>query len=279
MFSETIDLYDFFKRERGLATGGQLKVYARTDSREIKKRIRPAVLIIPGGGYGILSDREAEPVALRYLNGGFCPFVLTYSLKTKYPAPLTEAMLAMAYIRGNTEKYGIDKQKVCATGFSAGGHLAGLLATVKEDEAELIGQTPDRIRPDGVILAYPVVTMGEYTHCDTRRNITGGEETLYCKLSVEKRVDKNSSPAFIWHTFEDDCVPVENSLTLANAYRRANAPFALHIFERGGHGLSLADDETCDLKAGQEYIKSVSKWFDLSLDWLKSRGFEVKTSE
>lgn len=256
-----------------------MTVYARTEIREIRKRLRPCLLIIPGGGYDFISDREGEPVALKYIIDGFVSFVLFYSVKTKYPTPLNEAMLAMAYIRENAQKYGIDANKVCVAGFSAGGHLAGLLATAMDEESAQIQMQLERIKPDAVILSYPVVTMGKCTHCDTRRNITGGDETLYSKLSVEKRVEKNASPVFIWHTFEDSCVPVENSLMLTSAYRRANVPFALHIFEHGEHGLSLADDETCDLKAGQEYIKCVSKWFDLSLDWLKSRGFEVKISE
>lgn len=271
MVYKVIDLYDYYKIDRGGANGGYLTVYSRTESAELKKRVRTAMLVIPGGGYNMISDREGEPVALKFLDSGFVSFVLTYSVKTKYPTPLKEAMLAMEYIRNNAERYGIGK--VCAAGFSAGGHLAGLLATVKADEAALIGKTSDKIKPDAVILSYPVATMGGYTHSDTRRNITGGEAALYDKLSVEKRVDGETSPAFIWHTFEDNCVPVENSLMLASAYREAGVPCAVHIFEHGWHGLSLADGETCDFTQEQNHLHKVGKWFDLSLDWLRSRGF------
>lgn len=279
MNCEVVDIYDYYKIERCGAKGAYLTVYARTESAELKKRARPAILIIPGGGYGMLSDREGEPVALKYLNNGFCPFVLSYSIKTAYPAPLLEAMLAVRYIRENAEEYGIDKNKVSVIGFSAGGHLAGLLATLKEDEAELVGKTPDKIKPDAVILSYPVATMGEYTHGGTRCHITGGDKTLYDRLSLEKRVDKNAVPAFIWHTYEDNCVPVENSLMLAAAYRNANAPFALHIFEHGWHGLSLADGETNDFNEEQNHLYNVGKWFELSLDWLKARGFVTRISK
>lgn len=276
MIYEVIDLYDYNKIDRGGTNGGYLTVYARTESAEMKKRIRPAMLIIPGGAYNMISDRGGEPVAMKYLNNGFCAFTLSYSTKTKYPVPLTEAMLAISFIRDNAEKYNIDHNKVCVIGFSAGGHLAGLLSTVKEDEAAFIGKASEQVKPDAAILSYPVVTMGEYTHGGTRSNITGEEVALYGKLSIEKRIDKTTSPAFIWHTFEDKCVPVENSLMLASAYKKANVPFALHIFEHGGHGLSLSNDETCDFTEEQKHLYSVGKWFELSIDWLKARGMKTK---
>ena len=279
MFTKLIDLYDYYKIDRNGANGGILTVYERAASKEIKKRIRPAMLIMPGGGYEMISEREAEPIALKYLGEGFSSFVLSYSLKTKYPAPLIEAMLAVAYIRDNAEIFDIDKNKVCAIGFSAGGHLAGLLATLYPKEAEFVKMPYVHVAVNAVILAYSDVSFTEYYHEGTRYGITGGDESLYRYLSVEKRVDENTAPAFIWQTFEDGCVPVENALILANAYKEFKVPFSLHIFEKGGHGLSTADKETCDLRVGQEYVKSVAKWFDLSIDWLKSKGFEAKTSE
>ncbi len=112
MICEKIDLYEYFKVERKGATGGYLTVYARTESKELKKRMRSAMLVIPGGGYWFLSDREGEPIALKYLDNGFCAFVLSYSLKTAYPTPLIEAMLAVKYIRENAVKYSLDKDKI-----------------------------------------------------------------------------------------------------------------------------------------------------------------------
>lgn len=271
MLTEKIDLYDFYKIQRNGARGGFLTVYARTESAETKRRVRPAMLIMAGGGYNMLSDRESEPIALKYLSAGFASFVLSYSVKTAYPAPLTEAMLAVRYIRENSAKYSVHKNKVCVIGFSAGGHLAGLLATAKGEEVALSGCDAEQVRPDAVIFSYPVVTMGDKTHCDTHRNVTGGDSSLNDKLSVEKRVDGNAVPAFMWHTFEDDCVPVENSLMLAGAYSLAGVPFSLHIFEKGGHGLSTADEETCDLFPCQ-----VSEWFKLSVEWLAVRGIKMQ---
>lgn len=272
MFNEVIDLYAYFGAERNGVNGGYLTVYARTESREISKIKRPAMLVIPGGGYWMLSDREAEPVALKFVEKGFSAFVLAYSVQTKYPAPLNEAQMAVAYIRRNADKYNIDGEKLCAVGFSAGGHLTGMLATVKREEV-IAGESLESVKPNAVVLSYPVVTMGELTHQGTRDVITGGEEALREKLSIEKRADENSVPAFIWHTMEDDCVPVENSMTLAGAYRKNGVPFALTVFEKGHHGLALADDETCRFSDGQKNLYCVGKWVELAYDWLASRGF------
>lgn len=275
MTVHTIDLYKHFNVPRVDANGGYLTVYARAESKELNPRIRSAMLVIPGGGYSILSDRESEPIALRYLNKGFVSFVLSYSVNAKYPTPLIEAMLAVRYIRENADKYSIDKNKICAIGFSAGGHLAGLLATVKQTEADMVNVTVSDVKPNAAILSYPVITLGEHTHEVTRDTIIGKDKTLTGKLSVEKRIDINSSPLFIWHSCEDDCVPVENSLLLVNACRKNGVTFALHIFEHGGHGLALCDGETNDFTAEQQHLYNVGKWFELSIDWLNSHGFNV----
>lgn len=272
MITQKIDLYEYFKLNRNGTKGGYLTVYARTESVEMKRRLRPAMLVLPGGAYAMLSDREGEPVALKFLEKGYVCFVLSYSVQTKYPTPLVEAQMAVAYIRDNAELYNADSKHVCAVGFSAGAHLTGLLATAKNDEA-ILKRSIDELKPNVVILSYPVVTMGEFTHVGSRNNISGGNEKLYDKLSVDKRVDENSVPAFIWHTYEDNAVPVENSLMLASAYRKNDVPFALHIFEHGWHGLSLADEETNVFSDECKHLYKVGKWIDLACDWLTSRGF------
>lgn len=272
MILEKIDLYDYFKVDRSGVKGGELTVLCRAQSGELKRKLRPAVLVIPGGGYGFLSDREGEPVAIKFLEEGYCSFVLSYSINTPYPAPLNEALMAVAYIRQNAKQYGIDKDKVVAIGFSAGGHLTGLLATATDEETKVCRVS---CKPNAVILSYPVVTMGALTHEGTRDVISDKRRLSLDSLSIEKRVDKNAVPAFIWHTFEDDCVPMENSLMLANAYKGAKVPFALHIFEKGWHGLSLANRETSDENPWDIELNYVGKWFELAIDWLKARGIKV----
>ena len=276
MILERIDLYEYFNVQRGSANGGFLNVYARSASAETGNIIRPAVLIMPGGGYEFVSDRENEPVALKFMNSGFACFVLQYSVFASYPVPLVEAQMAVSYIRANYEKYSINPKAVCTVGFSAGGHLAGMLATIKDDDVAAGGVNVKAVMPDAVALCYPVITMGKFTSEGTRRVITGGNTRLYEKLSVEERVDGNSAPAFIWHTGEDNGVPVENSLCLALKYREHGVPFSLHVFEKGPHGLSLADDETCRFGEKDSCLYSVGKWFELLIDWLNSRGFKTE---
>lgn len=276
MITKRIDLYDYFKLDRHGVSGGYLNAYARTPSKEIKPKLRPAVLVFPGGGYEYISDREGEPIALAFLHYGYSAFVLNYSVHAPYPVPLNEAIMAMAYIRENAADYCLDSEKVASIGFSAGGHLAGLLATVTKDESKNL-PIKSPVLPDAVILSYPVVTMGEYSHEGSRKVITDGGKIPYDKLSVEKRVKKNSVPAFIWHTIEDNCVSTENSLMLAAAYKRAGVPFSMMLFEKGCHGLSLCNAETDDRTENDLLYYPAEKWLSLALDWLAVRGFSVTT--
>lgn len=268
-----INLYEYFGFEKK-GKGGILITYIPDDVEWLDKKIRPAMLVIPGGAYISCAEREKEPVALKFMASGFAAFTLEYSTLTTYPVPLFEAMMAIRYLRDNQTELGINK--IAVTGFSAGGHLAGLLSTTTKDEMlELFSDTNFSL-PDAVILCYPVVTLKDnLTHLDTRKNITGNDENLYEKLSIENRIRKNSSPAFIWHTVEDDVVPVENSLLIAAAYRKANVSFSLHLFEKGWHGLSLANIETSNDTKEDHELEYVGKWFDLALDFLINHGFNI----
>ncbi|HIZ73425.1 MAG TPA: alpha/beta hydrolase [Candidatus Gallimonas intestinavium] len=279
MLCETIDLYRYFGLEKQEGREGILTTYVpHSIENELRPKFRPGMLVIPGGGYRMRSDREKEPVALAYLKEGYCAFTLDYSVSTAYPAPLIEACMAMIYLRENAAKYHLDPAHLAAIGFSAGGHLAGMLSMLYEEPeiVSVLGERAKNARPDAVVLSYPVITMGERTHGGTRDVITGGREELLQRLSLENRVSKKAAPAFLWHTQEDDCVPVENSLLLAAAYRKAGVPFAMHIFEHGPHGLSLISPETNDQTEYDTQLAPVGKWLPLSLDWLKSRGFSVR---
>lgn len=185
--------------------------------------------------------------------------------------------MAMAYVRENAEKYAVDPAFVAAIGFSAGGHLAGMLATLYEDKevTRILGAR--NVRPDAVILSYPVITTGIKTHGGTADTISGGDPALREYLSLEKRVTKKSPPAFIWHTGSDGAVPVENALLAAQAYGNEGVPFELHIFEDGVHGLSVSDIETAGGGENDALINiPVQNWLPLVFTWLKSRGFAVK---
>ena len=277
MITDRIDLYRYFGLER-TSNGGYLDVLVPPVLTEIKPKLRPAMLVIAGGAYVFVAPRESGTVALQYAANGYATFALQYSIKVPYPTALLEACMAVIYMRENADKYNVDVNHVAAIGCSAGGHLAASLANLY-DEKEIQSVLKDRTklaRIDAVLLSYPVITMGEYTDKQTRKVITGENEELAMRLSLENRVTKNSPPAFIWHTYEDNVVPVENALLYASACRKAGVPFALHVFEHGWHGLSLCSEETNDQTDADKELSNVGKWFDLSLDWLKSRGFSVK---
>lgn len=276
MHNETIDLYEYFGLKRDPGARGYLTVFM-SEIDEIGARIRPSIVICPGGGYKFWSKREGEPVAIRFMGLGYAAFLLDYSINTKFPTPLIEAAMAVAYVKEHTEKYKLSGQ-VAAIGFSAGGHLAGMLATLfdTEEVVDALGKHAANARPDAVVLSYAVITTSIHTHGGTASVISGGDPKLAARLSVENRVNEKSVPAFIWHTGEDDAVPVENALLLASAYRKVGVPFELHIFEKGWHGLSLISPETCDMTEKDRAIAHVGRWMELAAAWLTSRGFVVK---
>ena len=265
----TVDLYEHFGVNKPQGARGKLTAYVNDYRID---RLRPAMLIVPGGGYSFCSEREREPIANYYIAEGFQSFTLDYSVApVKYPQQLIEGCMAVAYIKENAEKFYVDKNHVATIGFSAGGHLAGMLATITDEQVvkDALGDRANLTRPDAVILAYPVITFGEFAHKGSADNLCGDNNDLKEYLSLEKRVDKNSSPAFIWATANDGCVPSENSLMMAMAYKKNNVPFELHVFENGAHGLSLANEEVDAVNV------PVQAWKGACATWLKSRGFEL----
>lgn len=279
MLVEKVDLYEYFSLPRPENGQGFITVYCRKAHPELGAKKRPAVVIAPGGCYFGNSERESEPVALRFLAAGFTSFVLNYTCHTAYPVPLVEAAMAMAYVRENADRYDVSRDRVCAAGFSAGGHLIGMLGTLYSDVCvtQALGERAGLVRPDAVILSYPVVTSDErFRHADSIETISGGDKALGEFLSLENRVTKDDPPFFVWHTGEDDVVPVENALRFAAACRKAGVPFELHIFEKGRHGLSVASAETEVNEQGLAEAEHTAVWADLALTWLKKRGFAVR---
>lgn len=276
MIYEKIDLYAYFGVKKPVNGAGTLTAYCRERTGDLLEKLRPAMLVIPGGGYEYCSDREREPVALEFLHAGFSAFVLEYTVNAAYPIPLIEAAMAMCYIRENASKYSADPSRVGALGFSAGGHLAGMLATLFRDGCvkEILGEKP--VRPDVLLLAYPVISGGEYGHQGTMDRISGGDGGLKKRLSLETRVTKDCPPVFLWLSAEDDCVPPENSFLFAAACRKAGVPFELHLFEKGWHGTSVSNLETEGSEERVQKITHLSAWIPLALAWLKQHGFVVR---
>ncbi len=217
---------------------------------------RRAIIVCPGGGYGFLSDRENEPVALQYFAAGLNVFVLRYSIceHAANDAPLVEGALAVKHIRDHAEEYHIAPAYVFITGFSAGGHFAAMCGTLWNDPVVRgalgidRGEAPEGInRPTATVLCYPVITGGPYAHrgsidhlCGCPSAGTPGAD----RYSLELHVDKATAPAFIWHTFNDGAVPIQNTLLYATAMAAAGVPFEYHVYPDGVHGLSLCNEET-----------------------------------
>jgi acetyl esterase/lipase len=233
---------------------------------------RGAVLICPGGGYGFTSEREAEPIALRFNAAGFHAFVLYYSVAPRqHPQPLLDVSRAICLIREHAEEWGIEADHIAVCGFSAGGHVAASLGVHwdKPILQNMAGEQAGLNRPNALILSYPVITGGEHAHRGSFDNLLGSEpeEELLAEMSLEQQVSEKTPPAFIWHTFDDSTVPVENSLLFAQAMRRHGIPFEMHIYPEGPHGLSLATKLT-SVDDQRQIDPHVATWMDLCIEWL-----------
>jgi acetyl esterase/lipase len=231
---------------------------------------RPAIVILPGGGYGHLAmDHEGHEIAAWCNSLGIAAVIVDYRHRNKgygHPAPLQDAQRAVRTVRAQAADWGIDTEKIGVLGFSAGGHLASSTG-VHFDEGDAVAAdlvARQSSRPDFLVLCYPVIAFGEpHTHVGSQRNLLGEEasDELIRELSSEKQVTERTPPTFLWHTTEDRAVPPENSIEFYLALRRAGVPAALHIFETGRHGLGLASDHP-----------SASHWPALCEAWLKVRG-------
>ena len=247
-----------------------LETYIQENSPEMDlNRKRRAILVCPGGGYEYVSDREKEPIAMKFFGEGFAVFTLTYEVapQVRHPQPILDVSRAMWIIRENAVKWNIDTDKIAVCGFSAGGHLAASLGVLWSEEyiSQLSGMPKGINKPNAMILSYPVITSGEFAHRGSFENLLGNAATTeeVDRMSLEKRVTERTPPAFIWHTFDDACVPVENSLLFAGALREKGIPFELHIFNSGPHGLALCDEETVTINP------HAAKWISLCSEWLK----------
>ena len=272
LFTENISLSEKFPVLAQHGSKAILTCYARDALSEINAdRIWPTILICPGGGYSFTSDREAEPVALEFLARGFQCFVLHYTCApAHFPLQLQEAAAAMAFIRQNAAHYHADAGRIAVMGFSAGGHLAATLSLFWDapEVCDTLSFTPAQVRPDALCLGYSVITGGPYAHRGSFDCLLGTNppEELLHRLSLENSVRPDMPPVFLWHTADDDTVPVENSLFFALALRKEKVPFEIHIYPHGCHGLSLATLQTQSLGQHQT-VPEVSVWPTLFTDW------------
>ena len=231
-----------------------------------------AIVVCPGGGYGGLAPHEGDHYA-RFLNEqGVAAFVLKYRLGPSgyhHPAMLQDAARAVRTVRARAGEWKLDPKRVGIMGSSAGGHLASTLLTHfdtgKPDAADPIERQSSR--PALGILCYAVISMGDIGHRGSRNNLLGPNPSpdLIQELSNELHVTKDTPPCFLWHTYEDSGVKVENSLQFAEALQRAKVPFDLHVYQKGPHGLGLG---TREWNPAQRH-----PWTRDLVFWLQEQGF------
>ena len=270
-----IDLYAYFNLDKPQTSTIEFTCYIHED-KLYNTRKYPAMLVLAGGGYEHCSSREKEPIALKYFAEGFNVFILNYSVApNRYPVSFLEASMAMAYIKKESRNLDVIFDKVSAVGFSAGGHLCGLLATnFASPVLDVLGENKKLVRPDLALLIYPVISYKQGTHQGSFDALCGKDENLKNSLSIETLVTKESSPMFIVSTFEDKSVPCVNSLLLAKACFDNGLPFALHIYEKGKHGMSTGDNLAFTTKEPiPPHSKDFDGWIDLSINHLRERGF------
>jgi len=229
-----------------------------------------AMLIFPGGGYGMLAyDWEGTDIA-KFLNGkGIAGIVVKYRLPSsksqidKHNVPLIDAQRAIRLVRSKSEDFHIDPDKIGIIGFSAGGHLASTLGTHFEekvytpiDEVDL-----ESARPDFMALGYPVISFGKMTHGGSKKNLIGenpdSESVIH--FSNEKQIRENTPPTFLFHATDDNAVPVENSLLFYQALKDKGISATVHIYPKGGHGFSLARKDP-----------HLMGWTERMFEWMES---------
>ena len=252
----------------------------KTEKKSVLGRApRGTVIICPGGGYRWLSEREAAPVARMFLEAGWNAAVLYYpvnSKSTEEERPGKHAFLAAAAAVADAREM-LPQKPVIVCGFSAGGNVAATLGVHWNDTSLFSDPAMQKkIRPDGLILCYPVITAGQYAHRDSFRNLTEEKEESY--FSAELHVNEMTPPTFLWHTAEDALVPVENSLLFAKALAKHHVPFELHVYPFGVHGLSLATKEVDEPEKGRIADAHVAKWARNCTEWLNIMFQETESN-
>lgn len=248
---------------------------------------RPMVIVCPGGGYLFTSDREAEPIALRFLAHGFQAVVLRYAVQTAFPQPMLDLAQTILTLRQHADEWLINPDQIAVCGFSAGGHLAAASGVFWSHPFfyEPLGIHGEQIRPNALILGYPVIDLTLVSKAPFQAD-TGGQpedigdlmrkkifgeaqppQTVLERYRLDRHVTPSTPPTFLWHTADDELVPAKNSLLFAAALGEQGVPYELHIFDKGVHGLALADEVT---EANDRFINPHCQiWIDLAVKWLK----------
>ena len=260
----SINLKDEYSFLQGGKLDGMITDYPY-DGELDKHWARPAVLVIPGGGYGMTSRREGEPIASAFMGQGFQVFVLWYLTAAdgvRYPEELLEISAAVDYIKKNAKALNVNPDEVFAVGFSAGGHLTANLAVAHQDVSKMAGVALD-CKPAGVGLCYPVISNknGHFgSYINLLKGYTDEEKTELIKtLNLNEVVSENTPPAFIWATADDQVVPGDNAIRFAQAMADHGRDYELHIYPHGRHGLATGQ---LDINPEGPELKKVRRWVE-----------------
>lgn len=243
----------------------KLECYLLSMSPKIRWKARPAVILCPGGAYAFTNDRESEPLAAAFLARGFHVFSLRYSVERgSWPAAVKELACTVALLRERAAEWWIDPERIILAGFSAGGHLAAEFAC-KWNRPWLrgeLGVETEALRPNALILGYPVITAGPYAHALSIENLLGGQDSpkLREEISLEFQVSSCVPPVFLWHTRTDEMVPVQNALLFAAALTEHGVPYELHIYPYGAHGAALGS--RCTAEADRHLLAVCGGWLE-----------------
>ena len=228
-----------------------------------------AIVVLPGGGYRNLSDVKEGSAVAEYLNSiGITAFVLKYripndaTMKNKSIAPLQDAQKAILTVRERAKEWNLNPNKIGIVGLSAGGHLASTVGT-HFDNSYVENSQNISLRPDFMVLIYPVITMEPWGGPRTRANLIGKEPTqsLIDFFSTERHVTSNTPPTFLLHTTDDERISVRNSLVFYDALRAAKVKTEMHLLQNGGHGF------------GVEHPTRKDEWVKWCVAWIKENGF------
>ena len=255
------------KNEYSFLEGGRLSALLMDypwDQGDAKAWKRPAVIVVPGGGYGYASKREGEPIASSFFAKGFQTFVLWYLVapQVRYPEELLEVSAAVDYVRKHAEEFNVNPDEIFVVGFSAGGHLTGNLAVEHQNVSQKAGVVLD-CKPTAVGLAYPVISK-IHGHQGSYENLLNGytdeaKEELLKTLNLNEAVSEQTPPAFIWATMQDEAVPADNAMRYALALAEKGIPYELHVYPLGSHGLSTG---TLEVNTPSPALQKVSRWID-----------------